>query len=109
MVPTDADVCAAAAAVEDPTLRRGLGELGMVRSVQSGRRQSSVVVALPVEGWPATDELVGLVLRAVGAVPGVGEVKVELATMTANERERAPPPSGDRRWWRARAADDRRG
>ncbi len=87
MVPTDADVRAAAAAVEDPLLRRGLGELGMVRSVQSGRRQASVVVALPVEGWPAADDLVGLVVRAVGAVPGVGEVKVELATMTVHERD----------------------
>jgi len=87
VVPTDADVRAAAAAVEDPTLRRGLGELGMVRSVRSGRRQASVVVALPVEGWPAADELVDLVVRSVGAVAGVGEVKVELLTMTDPERE----------------------
>ena len=86
MAPTDADIRAAAAAVEDPTLRRGLGELGMVRSVRSGRRQASVVVALPVERWPAADELVDLVVRKVGAVPGVGEVKVELSVMTGEER-----------------------
>ncbi len=87
MVPTDAEVRAAAAAVEDPTLRRGLGELGMVRSVRSGRRQASVVVAVPVEGWPAADELAAVVVRSVGALDGVGEVKVELLTMTADERE----------------------
>jgi ATP-binding protein involved in chromosome partitioning len=87
VAPSDADVRAAAAAVEDPTLRRGLGELGMVRSVRSGRRQASVVVALPVDRWPDADELVDLVVRSVGAVPGVGEVKVELSTMTEDERQ----------------------
>ncbi len=86
MAPTDAEVLAAAAAVEDPTLRRGLGELGMVRSARSGRRKASVVVALPVDRWPDADEVVDLIVRSVGAVPGVGEVKVEVATMTGEER-----------------------
>jgi ATP-binding protein involved in chromosome partitioning len=87
VAPTDAEVLAAAAAVEDPNLRRGLGELGMLRSVRSGRRQASVVVALPVERWPTADELVDLIVRSVGALPGVGEVKVELTTMTGEERQ----------------------
>ena len=87
MAPTEVDVRAAAAAVEDPTLRRGLGELGMVRSVQSGRRRVAVVVAVPVERWPAAEELVDLVIAAVGAVPGVGEVTVEVAVMTGEERQ----------------------
>jgi ATP-binding protein involved in chromosome partitioning len=87
VAPTDAEIRAAAAAVEDPTLRRGLGELGMVRSVRSGRRQASVVVALPVEHWPEADDVVDLVVRSVGALAGVGEVKVELATMTGEERQ----------------------
>jgi len=85
--PTDADIRAAAAAVEDPSLRRGLGELGMVRSVRAGRRQASVVVAMPVGGWPGADEIASLVVRAVGALPGVGEVKVETPTMTGEERQ----------------------
>jgi ATP-binding protein involved in chromosome partitioning len=87
VAPTDVDVRAAAAAVEDPTLRRGLGELGMVRSVRTGRRQASVVVALPVEGWPEGRDLVDAVIAAVGSVPEVGEVKVELSTMTDAERQ----------------------
>jgi ATP-binding protein involved in chromosome partitioning len=87
VAPTDAEVLAAAAAVEDPTLRRGLGELGMLRSVRSGRRQASVVVALPVERWPTADVLVDLIVRSVGALPGVGEVKVEVSTMTGEERQ----------------------
>jgi len=59
----------------------------MVRSVRAGRRQASVVLCLPVEGWPGADELVGLVVQAVGALSGVGEVKVEISTMTGEERE----------------------
>jgi ATP-binding protein involved in chromosome partitioning len=86
VAPTDADVRAAAAAVEDPTLRRSLGELGMVRSVRSGRRQASVVLAIPTERWPAVDDVVDLVIRRVGELPGVGEVKVEASTMTGEER-----------------------
>jgi ATP-binding protein involved in chromosome partitioning len=86
VAPTEAELRAAVAAVEEPTLRRGLGELGMVRAVRAGRRQASVVVAVPVDGWPAVDELVGLVVRSVGALPGVGEVQVEIATMTEDER-----------------------
>jgi ATP-binding protein involved in chromosome partitioning len=87
VAPTEVDVRAAAAAVEDPTLRRGLGELGMLRSVQSGRRRVAVVVAVPVERWPAAQELVDLVIAGVGAVPGVGEVTVEVAVMTGEERQ----------------------
>jgi ATP-binding protein involved in chromosome partitioning len=86
VAPTEAQLRAAAAAVEDPTLRRGLGEVGMVRSVRTGRRQASVVVAVPVEGWPAVDQLTDLVVRAVAALDGVGEVKVEVTTMTPEER-----------------------
>jgi ATP-binding protein involved in chromosome partitioning len=86
VAPTEGELRAAAASVQDPTLRRGLGELGMIRSVRSGRRQVSVTVAVPVDRWPGSDELVGLVIRAVGAVGGVGEVVVELATMTTDER-----------------------
>jgi ATP-binding protein involved in chromosome partitioning len=86
VAPTEGELRAAVAAVEDPTLRRGLGELGMVRWVRVGRRQVSVVVAVPVDRWPGADELVGSVVRALSEVPGVGEVVVELATMTAEER-----------------------
>ena len=38
MAPSEAEVRAAVAAVEDPDLRRALGELGMVRSVTVKRR-----------------------------------------------------------------------
>jgi ATP-binding protein involved in chromosome partitioning len=83
---TESELRAAAGAVDEPTLRRSLGELGMVRSVRAGRRQVSVVVAVPVEAWPEADALVDRVVRALAALDGVGEVRVEVATMTVDER-----------------------
>ena len=86
MTPSDTDVRAAAAAVDDPLLRRGLGELGMVRSASSGRRGCTVAVAVPVDPWPPAGELRQLVQAAVGGLPGAGAVDVELAVMTDDER-----------------------
>ncbi len=86
MAPNEAEVRAAVAAVSDPVLRRSLGELGMVRSVEAGRRGASVVVAVPVEGWPDADALAATVRAAVEGLGGSGAVQVELATMTADER-----------------------
>jgi len=81
---TEAELRAAVAAVDDPLLCRGLGELGMVRSVAAARRGATVVVALPVEPWPPADELVARVRAAAGAAGGA--VRVELAPMTEEER-----------------------
>jgi ATP-binding protein involved in chromosome partitioning len=86
VAPNEAEVRAAVAAVSDPVLRRSLGELGMVRSVEAGRRGASVVVAVPVEGWPDADALAATVRAAVEGLGGSGAVQVELATMTADER-----------------------
>jgi ATP-binding protein involved in chromosome partitioning len=86
VAPSEAEVRAVVAAVEDPTLRRGLGELGMVRSVDAGRRATSVTVAVPVEGWPAADDLADRVRRAVAGVAGTGDARIELVTMSTGER-----------------------
>lgn len=86
MAAGESEVRAAVAAVEDPELRRGLGELGMVRSVTSGRREVAVVVAVPVDRWPGTEELIGRVRAAVEPVAGRADVRVELATMSDDER-----------------------
>jgi ATP-binding protein involved in chromosome partitioning len=84
--PSEADVRAALTGVEDPDLRRGLSELGMVRDVQVKRRSVSVDVALPVAGWPARQELSEAVVRALAAVPAVGDVRVVFSVMTEAER-----------------------
>ncbi len=66
----ESQVTAAVAAVTDPELRRPLGELGMVGSVQTRRKRVAVEVALPVAHYPQVEELEERVRRAVGAVSG---------------------------------------
>jgi ATP-binding protein involved in chromosome partitioning len=84
--PSEAEVRAAVGAVDDPALRRGIGELGILRSLSVRRRAVSVGLALPVADWPDHDDLAGAVRRAAGALDGVGEVVVELGVMTDDER-----------------------
>ena len=85
MAPNEAQVRAAVAAVEDPELRRGLGELAMIQAVDLGRRGVRVTVALPVERWPGGPTVVEGVRRAVEAL-GTGPVEVATVTMTDDER-----------------------
>jgi ATP-binding protein involved in chromosome partitioning len=96
--PNEAEVRAALAAVDDPDLRRGLDELGMIAAVRVKRRAVTVELALPVAGWPGRDELVASVARTVAAVPGVGDVRVEAASMDeparAALRARLARPAG---------------
>ena len=73
-------------AVDDPELRRGLGELGMVRSVRARRRDVAVVVAIPVDGWPGRDELVDRIRAALAPLADRADVRVEVTTMTDEER-----------------------
>jgi ATP-binding protein involved in chromosome partitioning len=86
VAPNEAAVRAAVAAVWDPELRRGLGELGMVRTVSVARRATEVELALPVEGWPAAGTLGVLVDEAVRAVEGAAPAHVSVSVMTDGER-----------------------
>ena len=86
MAPNEAAVRAAVAAVWDPELRRGLGELGMVRTVRVARRATEVELAVPVEGWPAGDALGALVDEAVRTVDGAAAAHVSVSVMTDDER-----------------------
>ncbi len=83
----ESQVAAAVAAVTDPELRRPLGELGMVGSVQVRRKRAAVEVALPVAHYPQVEELESRVRQAVGDVAGVDQVTV--ATVVMEEEPRA--------------------
>lgn len=72
--------------VVEPELRRGLGELGMVRGVRSRRRRAEVDVAVPSRSWPQLDELAERVVAAAEAVDGVGEAAVTFTVMSDAER-----------------------
>ncbi len=84
----ESQVTAALAAVIDPELRRPLGELGMVGSVQTRRKRATVDVTLPVAHYPQVDELEERVHAAVGSVSGVDEVSVTTSVMDEETRAR---------------------
>ncbi|MDP9071878.1 MAG: Mrp/NBP35 family ATP-binding protein [Actinomycetota bacterium] len=72
--------------VVDPQLEMSVVELGMVRSLEISGGAVVVVVALPVEDYPSTAELVDRVRGALLAVPGVDAVEVATAVMDDEER-----------------------
>ncbi len=89
--PSETDIRLAVGAVADPQLRRGLSELGMVGEVSAGRRGVRVEVLVPVNGWPAADELVTSVRdAAIECQGGEGRARETVVTVRAmDEPERA--------------------
>jgi ATP-binding protein involved in chromosome partitioning len=84
----ESQVTAAVAHVDDPELRRPLGELGMVGGVRAKRHKVTVEVALPVAHYPQVDELTARVRAAVARVDGVDEVLVDTTVMDEETRAR---------------------
>lgn len=73
----------------DPELGRSLVDLDMIRSVHIDKGCVAVTVALTTLACPLTEQIASNVRTTVGALPGVEEVDVELAEMTAEEKRRA--------------------
>ncbi len=84
----ESQIASAVAHVDDPELRRPLGELGMVGRVHAKRKKAVVELALPVAQYPQIDELVARVRVAVARVGGVDEVVVDTAVMDEETRAR---------------------
>ena len=84
----ESQVASAVAHVDDPELRRPLGELGMVGRVQTKRKKATVELALPVAQYPQVDELVARVRAAVAGLGGVDEVIVDTTVMDEEHRAR---------------------
>ena len=78
----------ALASVADPQLRRGIVEIGMVRSTRVRRGRVSVTLALPVATHPGRDELILRVRSALEAIPGVRDIDVTLTAMGDEDRAR---------------------
>jgi len=79
-------VRAAVAAVVDPELRRGLGELDMLRDISVTDGTAHVGIALTIVGCPAAARIESDVRQAAASVPGVSQVEVEVGVMTPEER-----------------------
>ena len=85
--PTQDQVTAALAGVEDPEIHRPITELGMVKSVQvSDDGAVAVAVWLTVAGCPMRAEITDRVTAAVRALPGTTAVEVTLDVMSADQR-----------------------
>jgi ATP-binding protein involved in chromosome partitioning len=80
-------VRAALARVDDPEIHKPITELGMVKDVGlSPDGTVTIAVWLTVAGCPMRDTITSRVKEAVGAVPGVREVVVELDVMSDDQR-----------------------
>ncbi len=86
---TDEQVRAAVAAVDEPELCRGLGELGMVGSVRVRRRRVEVEVAVPGERWPVLEELERRVRAAVAELPDAAQLDTEVTLSPMSDERRA--------------------
>jgi ATP-binding protein involved in chromosome partitioning len=87
-LPSQEQIQAALAGVNDPEIRRPITELGMVRSAEV-RPDGTVVttVLLTVAGCPMRDTLTRDVTNALSALPGVKDVQVNLDVMSDQQRK----------------------
>ena len=83
--PQDGAVRQALAEVQEPELRRPLTELGMVHGVAADGATVLVTLAAPLPGDSSRTEIRRRVIAAVGALPGVDRVDVEIRDMTPDE------------------------
>ncbi len=81
MAVNEADVRAAISGVEDPELQRAIGELGLIHEVRTSRKSVTVTLGEPAPRWPGRAELVRRLQRALGELPGLGEVVVTFVAL----------------------------
>ena len=85
--PTLDDVTAALATVNDPEINRPVTDLGMVKGVEIDDDGTvRVAIYLTVSGCPMRDAITDRVTAAVGSVPGVTSVAVDLDVMSDEQR-----------------------
>src|SRR5579862_10070198 len=86
--PTVDRVTRALDGVLDPEIRKPITELGMVKHVEVAPGGAvRVQVWLTVAGCPLRDTIIRDVTAAVGKLPGVSSVKVDLDVMSAEQRQ----------------------
>ena len=122
-MPEPLDVQAALGAVEEPELRRSIVELGLLQGVAVDGRTAVVALAVPLPGDESRAELTRRVVEAVGRVPGIDRVDVDIRELNRRmmaeiiEEYSAPgeelPPEMSKDWEPdvedvGRAADERR-
>ena len=87
VLPTPEQVAQALSAVNDPEIHRPITELGMVKSIEvTPGGVVEVGVWLTVSGCPLRDTITRDVTAAVGKLPGVTAVRVEMDVMSDEQR-----------------------
>src|SRR6266550_1722698 len=85
--PSVEQVTQALDGVQDPEIHRPITELGMVKNVSVGADGAVLVeVYLTVAGCPLRDTITRDVTAAVGKLPGVSSVRVQLDVMSDEQR-----------------------
>jgi ATP-binding protein involved in chromosome partitioning len=85
--PTAEQVATALDGVQDPEIHRPITELGMVKGIDIARDGTvRVQVWLTVAGCPLRDTITRDVTGAVGKLPGVSAVRVEMDVMSDDQR-----------------------
>src|SRR5271156_2095059 len=85
--PTAEQVATALDGVQDPEIHRPITELGMVKGIDIARDGTvRVQVWLTVAGCPLRDTITRDVTGAVGKLPGVSAVRVEMDVMSDAQR-----------------------
>ncbi len=86
--PSAEQVTRALDGVQDPEIHRPITELGMVKNVDVAADGTVLVeVYLTVAGCPLRETITRDVTAAVGKVPGVASVRVELDVMSEEQRK----------------------
>ncbi len=87
VLPTPEQVATALSGVNDPEIHRPITELGMVKSIEvTPGGVVEVAVYLTVSGCPLRDTITRDVTAAVGKLPGVTAVRVDLDVMSEEQR-----------------------
>lgn len=88
-VAAETDVIAALQTVYDPEIPVNIYDLGLIYGLDIGPDGSTrVLMTLTAPGCPVAGILPGQVADAVAAVPGIGEVEVELTWEPAWDKSR---------------------
>jgi ATP-binding protein involved in chromosome partitioning len=83
---TDAQVLEALRDVEDPEIHRSIVELEMVRNIAIDGVNVTVEIALTITTCPLRTTIENSVIQKLRGIPGVGEVDVQISTMSDEDR-----------------------
>ncbi|HET7483152.1 MAG TPA: P-loop NTPase [Actinomycetota bacterium] len=87
-MPTEAEISEVLGQIQDPELHRGLNELNMVRGITIEGSTVSTLIALTIPGCPLKDYFHQVIpAKLKETFPAIDHVKVELTSMTDQERQ----------------------